>query len=267
MACHNDEPQPEEVNANDLSVLRELYETAQLSRTLCGWNFSSPKEMRGVTWESIGGELRVTRLSIGTSIANPVPHELSPRIGELTHLRLFSYKASDVEGEWPREIYNCPLETLILEADNNNRMKGGLCPEMVRVSETLKCLSISYTDLSFDNGEVEWILACKNLETLLLQYDNLSGEIPAAFGDCNYSMFNLSWNKFTSIDWDIINGSGTAFPNVHFNRIAQEVPYWAQKKLKWDRRWREVHDKLVGCDHSRGPYLEPAPLIDAIIAF
>lgn len=251
-ACtqHEDEPLPP--NANDLEIVIEMYKTAELSKSGFYWVFNYLPSMNGVRWEAIDGEMRVTGLDLGTVYNKK--HTLTPRIGELTHLRSFTYWSRDVEGEWPREIYNCPLETLVLRADNINRMmKGGLCPEMMKVSETLKFLFIEYTDLSFDNGELDYILACKNLEGLILENDNLSGEVPAAFGDCNYSTFSLRHNKFTSIDWNIINGSGTAFPYLQSNKITQEVPYWVWANI----RWPEIKPKLIDCDGLNGPYLQP----------
>lgn len=240
-------------NENDMSVLREIYDNAQMGRSLWypeQWNMFNPDpyKMYGTKWENIGGELRVVSIDLGGRTNEP--HELTPRIGELTYLRNLTYMIPDVTGAWPREIYNCPLETLKLWGERRGgewQTSGGIYPEISKVANTLRFLEIINTDIGLDSKGLECVFECKNLDHLVLRWDNLKGEVPAYYGDFDFSQFWLDHNNFTSIDVEIFRSKGSAFPVLMSNDIYCEIPEWAVKTKKWeDNNWKlQLNKKII----------------------
>lgn len=242
----------EPVNQNDLSVLREMWEIADLGHNEdYNWNFCGRPNMPGVTWEEINGELRVTGISM--CFSSRVEHELTPRIGELPYLKTFRYISPSVIGEWPRELYNCPLEVLKISCHRrSNKIRGGLYPEIANLSSTLRVLAICYTDVDKTCEEIVDILEpFEKLEYVALEEDNITGRVPAKLGQKNYDIFLLGDNSITSIDWEIFNTTGSALPRLEYNQIADTMPEWVMATEKWKKKG----GNLIGCDRGRGPYL------------
>lgn len=240
--CSQDEPVPVKYNENDLSVLREIYGNMGVKWPQYPCDFDNPDKMVDVTWEIIDGEYRVVKfkpLSYYIYNLNCEAHELTSRIGELVHLHYFACRG--LRGEIPCEIYNCPLDTLILggysDIDRNTGTKvwyvrGGIYPEISKVANTLKYLAINGIDLGMDGKELECIFECPKLDHVDLENTNLIGEVSARYGDQNYSYFNLQYNHFTSCDSEIFRGKGSIFPHLFNNDIYCEVPYSLAKEAQ-----------------------------------
>ncbi len=221
-------------NKNDLSVLKEIYDNIGLNAPHYSFSVDRPDLMGDITWEIIGGEYRVIKLHMLTSpgSAKPLRHELTPRIGELTYLRDLDYCTTSLEGEIPREIYNCPLENLRLRG--SSLATGGIYPEISKVANTLRNLEISGISINIDAKELELIFDLPNLERVYINQTNLTGHVSARYGEQNYSYFHLGDNKLTSCDPEIFHTNGT-FPNLTENEIYCEVPY----EISLSKRWQE----------------------------
>lgn len=235
-AC-TDDPAPAEVkyNENDLAVLKEVYANMDVWYPKYPCDYSRPETMIDVKWENIGGEYRVVGfapMSARYLHVKESSHEMSPRLGDLPYLRTLNYFLYSFEGKVPREIFKCPLETLAITG-LSGKVSGDFYPEIYKISNTIRSLLISGIDLGIDSKELEKIFDFPNLKSVCFTSTNITGHIPARFGEQDYSELNISYNHFTSCDLDFLYTKGT-FPYLRGNDIYCEVPYSITKTEKWD---------------------------------
>lgn len=184
-------------------------------------------------------ELRVTELCCSFT-----PKEvLFPKeMGNLTKLKmLWVNNASRNRLEIPvfenREVFKCPLETLIVVIlwANDSFSQTAVIPEPLpeeigNLAPTLKFLSIGGTNIG---GELpESLSKLKDCE-VHLNSNLFSGKIPLFVRNFN-SKSDISENLFTDIDWRLFTEDEGNIPNVRRNFLPIEVSkeIWATERFR-----------------------------------
>lgn len=226
-AC-SDEPEapiaePTISTVDSLAVIDIFHEAnlRQSKSTGKDWNLADWHTWNGVTLELIDGEYHVTALDLSaydTSI-----NRISPEVKNLKYLRSFDYEGGlYMVGECPE--FDCPLETLSVRTlwqGRGESLVRNILGSIGRVTETLQVVNISGSQETLPADDDFPLFRCPNLKRVRLNYCNLSGEVPVQTGktDC---VFDLEYNKFTSIDWELFRLRLTV-PLVGGNPLTIEV--------------------------------------------
>ncbi|CAO2201897.1 unnamed protein product [Urochloa humidicola] len=148
--------------------------------TPCGW--------RGVACnQTQSGVLRVVELRVpGKSLIGTIP---PGTIGNLTALRKLSLRHNGISGEIPADIANCGvLRTLSLR---NNRFAGAV-PDVIFSLPSLRHADLSLNQ--FTGGVSQEFNRLKQLDTLFLESNRLSGELPEGLYLPALNRLNVSFN-------------------------------------------------------------------------
>lgn len=158
--------------------------------------------------------------------------------GNLTHLRIFEYYPKGVDGNLPVELFNCPLEVLLIDCRKDPW--GGPSPkwgnpdfipaEFINLAPTLQYLYISNTQLS--SGRIfEHLDSFKSLWLIYLCFNNFTGRVPLLEFDSDD--FWLDGNLFTEMDWgyfeQMANYDRSYCPYLKSNLLQGEIPEFVLK--------------------------------------
>lgn len=215
------------LNPQDSAIVMEIYSSLRLfeERDVNKiWVKQHPDMWRGVSYEydPQTGMRYVSGLSI---ILPTIGDSIPSSIGGLTRLKSFSMSGqcnSQSEFLVPKEIFDCPLETLRLELREKlfgEEIHTKLPTEIYRVKDTLKSLSIircGLVELPESMGELE------NLEECDFAANHISGKVPEYFGDFKCSAILVN-NRFNEFNWDMFM-QGKTIPDCRVNYITNEIP-------------------------------------------
>ena len=176
---------------DDCRVLRESRDTLAGGATL-NWSTDIPiARWQGVTVE--GSPARVVGLQLeNIALSGRVP----PRLGELSALRILSFRINDLTGGIPPELGSLS-ELRSLDLSGNTRLGGVIPPELGNLSR-LERLDLDATGLT-GNIPPEFD-RLSSLETLALGQNDLTGPIPP-------QLAGLSSLTFLSIGRNELSGA------------------------------------------------------------
>lgn len=133
-ACSNDAPDtpPAEPPRPTMNVQDSLAIVAFYHAMKCGewkepfhWDLTDYETWGGITVEldTARNEYRVTEIKVPNAEEYlPGDYYLPPELGNLTRLRsLIVYGDSRMVGEIPKELFDCPLDTLLITGKNDTR--------------------------------------------------------------------------------------------------------------------------------------------------
>ncbi|CAO2175339.1 unnamed protein product [Urochloa humidicola] len=171
-----------------LAALRDALDPT--SRLLPSWDTTAatPCGWRGVACnQTQSGVLRVVELRVpGKRLTGTIP---PGTIGNLTALRRLSLRHNGITGDIPADIANCgELRTLSLR---NNRL-AGVVPEVIFSLPSLRHADLSLNQ--FTGGVSQEFNRLKKLDTLYLERNGLSGELPAGLYLPALNRLNISFN-------------------------------------------------------------------------
>ena len=242
-SCGNDaEPfiadQPP-VNPEDSVIMMELYSTFRIQEAgnpNYVWIARHPDFWKGIEFEY--DETTGYRYVCGITMYGD-PDHIPSSIGKLSHLRQLNLDGiPNSEVLIPKEIFNCPLESLTLYGKTEWRMDDQsqelvtLPAEIGKVKDTLKSIRIYQTALSELPQEFSQLV---NLECCFLGMNRLRGKVPDYFGDFKCDV-TLSYNNFTEYNWDLLP-QGKNIPMCHDNNICNPVPEEIVREYR-DEIWR-----------------------------
>ena len=167
--------------------------------------------LRGGTSERPSRELGAQKLN-GT-----IPADL----GDLSMLTQLNLHSNDLSGSIPNEIANLTnMRRLFL---HNNRLSGTI-PDLSGL-RSLERLWLSGRDMNLSGGVPAWLNSMSRLEQLSLWGNNLGGPIPRLTGMTSLSLLKLQSNNLTGSvpAWfGDMNGPATLF--LHDNDLTGPIP-------------------------------------------
>lgn len=192
-ACHKDnvtepetDPRPT-MNKQDSLAMVAFYHSIRCTEWKGGfhWDLKDYSTWGGVVAEldKEKNEYRITEIKVpNVTTYLPDSYILPPKLGNLTKLRsLIVFGNRNACRGIPQELFNCPLEPLLIAGDDRYEyakgFSGTIPKEIGKVANTLKYLKICFTDIGGDIPEE--IAKLQKLEfSLYLYADEFTGKVP-----------------------------------------------------------------------------------------
>ncbi len=181
------------------------------------WSPSTPINQ----WDGVllrGTPARVTFLTLaGEGLDGRVPADL----GRLSMLRWLNLRSNSLSGSIPSELNSLTrLERLLL---HNNRLSGPI-PNLSGLSN-LKMLWLSGRDMSLSGNLPSWLNSMSSLESLSLWGNELSGPIPRLTGMTSLSLLKLQSNNLSGgVPAWFGDMDGPAILYLHDNELTGAIP-------------------------------------------
>ncbi|CAD5170032.1 unnamed protein product [Musa acuminata subsp. malaccensis] len=189
---------------------------------------------------TIGNLSSLVRLDLS---GNNFVGEIPATLGELRRLNLLQLDDNQLHGSIPPSLGNCPLETLNLAA---NKLTGTTPKEIFYMPSLTKLFNISYNSLTgslpLEFGNL------KNVPTIDVSNNRLSGEIPSTIAECQVLQYlymqgnlfrgsipsfgqlkglrvlDISRNNLSGHIPDFLRSFNMTYLNLSFNDLDGEVP-------------------------------------------
>lgn len=233
MSCQKEIPVLHEgssirLNKSDSLVMVRFHE----SMGGFGWNLKDCNTWENVTFE-YDPELNESFVVafLGTVGFMKNKGEIPKEIGQLSRLRYFYVQDPNhkLGGEFPMEIFNCPLESLMVEAD----VHGTFTSEVGKIGNTIRYFYIQGTNMG---GQLPREFGLfKNLRyQLVLGNNHFSGFLPKEFSSIKGGVI-LVQNEISTIEWEFfdIQRDKAWEVNLWDNHLSGEIPESVFETAYW----------------------------------
>ncbi len=263
MACSGDDDLPEvpkgparpTMNVQDSLVMVAYYHSMKCAewKEPYHWDITDYTTWGDVTaaLDTEKNEYRIVKIRVGDPKYLPAGYSLPAELGNLPYLTWLEISGDErAKGGIPKEIFNCPLELLYISGKG---FSGEIPKEIGNVAETMKWLYITGTSF---NKLPEEIGLLQNLgRQAYLVGNEFTGTPPLSLRNLP-DFANLSYNKYTEMDWRFYTDGIGHIPNFDFNCLSGEIPEEVFETEYWNLYKIQVRNQRDGYGLSNYPYYE-----------
>ena len=242
------------MNVQDSLVMVAFYHSMKCAEWKPGfhWDLKDYTTWGGVeaALDEINNEYRIIKITVpNASTYLPDGYQLPKELGNLKYLNtLIVYGDERAKGGIPPELFNCPLETLIIQGGNSfsgpKGFTGSIPKEIGKVANTLKHLHIIATNIGGEIPEEVGMLKALT-SSPFLHANHFTGKVPLCFRYLSYNS-NLSRNYFTEMDWRYFTEDVGYVPVLEQNCLSGEVPLDVLNSDRWKRYGHNLQNQRNG---------------------